>query len=253
MPSGVLVQVQSRAPIQNYKMMKINTQLEDLAIGNEEYAKFNKKIVNTKKTVLGVRVPDLRKLAKKLARNIDHNEIENLLLQIDKNIYEQVLLCGLVISQAKLTDAQRINLTKKYLQLVDSWAEIDTFAPKRTLQNRQIWWDFITNCLKSDQEFVVRYGVIELMQNFLDQSSIKQVLAKIRTVKHRGYYVKMAIAWLYATAAVDFFDLVMNEIKTNQIDNWTKQKALQKMLESYRISDQQKELIREIKFQLKQE
>jgi len=234
-------------------MNDIDAQLKNLTIGNEDYAEFNKRTVNTNKIVLGVRMPDLRRLAKKLAQNVDQDEIEKLLFKIDTTVYEQVLLCGLIISYARLADAQKISLTKKYLNLADSWAEIDAFVQKRTLENRQIWWDFASSCLKSKQEFVVRYGVVELMTNFSNQQDIDATLAKMRTVKHQGYYVKMAIAWLYATAAVDFFDLVLAEIKSNQIDEWTKQKALQKMIESYRISDEQKEIIRKLKAQLKQQ
>ena len=207
---------------------KINSELAFLTKGNEEYAKFNKRIVNTQKSVLGVRVPDLRKLAKKLARDIDGDEIEKLLLTIDRAVYEQVLLCGLIISYAKLTDEQKISLTKKYLPLVDSWAEVDAFVQKRNLKNKRIWWNFAVNCLKSDREFVVRYGVIELMLNFLDQSDIDRVLATIRTIKHQGYYVKMAMAWLYATAAVNFHKQTLEEIKNSDIDLWIKKKALQK-------------------------
>ena len=232
-------------------MNNIATQLQALAIGNEQYAKFNKKIVNTSKTILGVRMPNLRQLAKKLAHNINQDEIEKLLLQIDTTIYEQVLLCGLIISYAQLDDRQKIALTKKYLKLVDSWAEIDTFVQKRPLKNKQIWWNLATSCLRSKQEFIVRYGVIELMLNFLDKSSIDAVLTKIRTVKHQGYYVKMAIAWLYATAAVNFFDLIMIEMENNQIDKWTKQKALQKMIESRQIAEQQKIIIKKLKSRLK--
>lgn len=233
-------------------MRNINAKLKKLTIGNKKYAEFQAKTINTKKTILGVRMLDLRKLAKKLAHDLNQKEIESLLSEVNTNIYEQVLLCGLVISYAKLSDEQRITLTKRYLKLVDSWAEIDSVATKRIIDNQQIWQDFISECLKSPHEFTVRYGIVDLMNNFLDQGSIVATLAKVRKTKHDGYYVKMAIAWLYATAVVDYFDLILTEIKTNQVNNWIKQKALQKMIESYQISDTQRAAIRELKQALKQ-
>ncbi|MGI6612728.1 MAG: DNA alkylation repair protein [Candidatus Nanosyncoccaceae bacterium] len=232
-------------------MRNINAKLKKLTIGNKKYAEFQAKTINTKKTILGVRMPDLRKLAKKLARDLSQKEIEGLLSEVDANIYERVLLCGLVISYAKLDDKQRIALTKKYLELADSWAEIDSFVTKHPKEASTIWREFVSECLKSPHEFVVRYGIVELMTNFLDQKSITTTLAKIRDIKHDGYYVKMAIAWLYATAAIDNFDLIITEVKANQVDNWTKQKALQKMIESFQISNEQKTAVRKAKQELK--
>lgn len=228
-------------------MDNIDTELEKYAVGNQAYVEFHQKIINTKKTILGVKVPDLRRLAKKLASSFDYDDIARLLLQLDANIYEQVLLCGLVIANAKLSDEQRISLTKKYLNLADSWSEIDVFVQKKAEYKKPIWWKFAIDCLRSDKEFVVRYGIVAIMTNFLDKKYLDTALNEIRLVKHQGYYVKMAQAWFYATVAVYDFEVALNELSSGQIDGWVKRKALQKMLESYRISSEQKILIRELR------
>lgn len=228
-------------------MNNIKHQLEKLATGNSEYAQFNQRIVNTKKTVLGVRVPDLRKLAKQLACNMGYAEITKLLHELNPTIYEQVLLCGLIIAHAKLTTKQKITLTKKYLKLTDSWAEIDIFVQKSNPPDKLVWWEFALACLDSRQEFVVRYGIIELMTNFLDDDHFSLSLKAVGSVQHSGYYVKMAQAWFYATAATKNFPLVIEELEINRIDVWTKRKAIQKMLESYRISVEQKLIVRQLK------
>ena len=110
---------------------EIHQQLLELAKGNQEYAKFNKRIVNTKKQVLGVRVPNLRKLAKTLTKSVNYERLEKLFSQMDFDVYEHSFLLGLMINYARLSDAETINLTKIYLKSVDSWAEVDIFAEKR--------------------------------------------------------------------------------------------------------------------------
>ena len=221
---------------------QIITQLNVLSQGNETYAAFNKRIVNTKMDVIGVRVPDLRRLVGELAGDMSAADISRL-LATPSNLYEYVLLCGLLITRAKISDVEAIKLTRQYLPRVDSWAHIDTFVEKKRRFAGDIWWEFALECLQSSEEFTVRYGVISLMANFLDESHIQRVFAALRNVKHDGYYVKMALAWLYATAAVNFFELTLSELENGQIDAWTRNKAYQKMRESRRFTPEQQEII----------
>ena len=220
----------------------ILAKLTDLAQGNESYAAFNQRIVNTKMPVIGVRVPDLRRLARELAGDMSAADISRL-LAAPSNLYEYVLLCSLLINRAKISDEEATKLTQQYLPRVDSWAHIDIFVEKKRRFAGDIWWDFALECLQSEAEFTVRYGVISLMTNFLDEAHIDQIFAALRNVKHDGYYVKMALAWLYATAAVNFFELTLTELENGQIDAWTRNKAYQKMRESRRFTPEQQAVI----------
>ena len=220
----------------------LTRQLETLAQGNETYAAFNKRIVNTKMPVIGVRVPDLRRLARELAPNMSAADISKLLTAKNRS-FDYVLLCGLLITHARLDDQTMIDLAKQYLPRVDSWAHIDTFVEKKRRFAGDIWWDFALECLQSEAEFTVRYGVISLMTNFLDEAHIDQVFAALRDIKHDGYYVKMALAWLYATAAVHFFELTLAELENGHTDAWTRNKAYQKMRESRRFTPEQQAVI----------
>ncbi|TWP25964.1 DNA alkylation repair protein [TM7 phylum sp. oral taxon 346] len=221
---------------------RIKTQLTELAQGNESYAAFNQRIVNTKMPVIGVRVPDLRRLARELAPDMSAAKISEL-LRVKDVTFDYVLLCGLLITHARLDDLVAIDLTKQYLPHVDSWAHIDIFVEKKRRFAGEVWWDFALECLQSEAEFTVRYGVISLMTNFLDEAHIDQVFAALRNVKHDGYYVKMALAWLYATAAVHFFELTLAELENEHIDAWTRNKAYQKMRESRRFTPEQQAVI----------
>ena len=221
----------------------VASQLAELAQGNETYAAFNKRIVNTKMPVIGVRVPDLRRLARELASGMSAADISKLLLKAQNESFDYVLLCGLLITHARLDDQMAINLTKQYLPHVDSWAHIDVFVEKKRRFAGEVWWDFALECLQNEDELTVRYGVISLMTNFLDEAHIDQVFAVLRNVKHDGYYVKMALAWLYATTAVHFFDLTLAELENEHIDAWTRNKAHQKMRESRRFTPEQQAVI----------
>ena len=221
---------------------RVIAQLANLAQGNETYAAFNQRIVNTKMPVIGVRVPDLRRLARELAPNMSAADISELLTVQDKS-FDYVLLCGLLITHVRIDDQTAIDLTKQYLPHVDSWAHIDIFVEKKRRFASEVWWNFALECLQSESEFTVRYGVVSLMTNFLDEAHIDQVFAALRKVTSDGYYVKMALAWLYATAAVRFFELTLAELENEHIDAWTRNKAYQKMRESRRFTSRQQQII----------
>ena len=220
----------------------LTRRLIDLAKDNDQYAAFNKSIVNTKMPVVGVRVPDLRRLARELAPDMSAAKISEL-LRVKDVTFDYVLLCGLLITHSRLDDQTTIDLAKQYLPHVDSWAHIDIFVEKKRRFAGEVWWDFALECLQNEDEFTVRYGVISLMTNFLDEAHIDQVFTALRNVKHDGYYVKMALAWLYATTAVHFFDLTLAELENEHIDAWTRNKSYQKMRESRRFTPEQQAVI----------
>ena len=220
----------------------VSFKIAKLAEGNESYAAFNQRIVNTKMPVIGVRVPDLRRLARELAPNMSAADISELLTVQDKS-FDYVLLCGLLITHVRIDDQTAIDLTKQYLPHVDSWAHIDIFVEKKRRFASKVWWNFALECLQNEAEFTVRYGVVSLMTNFLDEAHINQVFAALRNVTHDGYYVEMALAWLYATAAVNFFEKTLAELENRQIDAWMRNKAYQKMRESRRFTPRQQQII----------
>ena len=220
--------------------------LKKLAEGNETYAEFNKRIVNTEMSVVGVRVPDLRRLARQLVPDVSTADISELLAEKNQS-FDYVLLCGLLITHARLDDQTAIDLTRRYLPCVDSWAHVDVFIEKKRRFAGELWWNFALECLQSEAEFTVRYGVVSLMTNFLDEAYIDKVFAALRNITHDGYYVKMALAWLYATAAVNFFELTLAELENGHVDAWTRNKAYQKMRESRRFTPEQQDVIAEYK------
>lgn len=206
----------------------IDTKLRQFAAGNDEYAAFNQRIVNTQQQVYGVRVLDLRKLAKQLVKQgispesapMNAIEVRAYLQSLDQNalVFEQVLLGGLLINYLKIDDKTRAKLTEIYLPLVDSWAQIDCFTDRNPAYRNDFWWRFASEKSADEREFFVRYGVIMLMCNFLTSEKLAAVFAKLRQISHDGYYVKMAMAWLYAEAALVDFAATMRELQAAPID-----------------------------------
>jgi 3-methyladenine DNA glycosylase AlkD len=234
------------------KMDEIDKALRSLAKGNGEYAEFNKRIAKTGKEVLGVRMPDMRRLAKSAAKNppgggFGAKEVREILEAADKGIYEHVLFAGLLINYAKLSDRERIRLARAYLKHADSWALIDLFAERMKGFDRELWRGFLVRCLASRAEFTVRYGVIVFMSNYLGEGPLDGVFEDLREIRHDGYYVKMGLAWLYAEAAVGHYGRTLNELARAGMDPWTRRKAYQKMLESFRFTPGQKDEIRALR------
>lgn len=224
-------------------------ELESLAAGNDEYASFNQRIVNTRQTVLGVRVPDMRRLAKRRAQTVTVAEMKEL-LTASSSVFEVVFVTGLLLSHAKFDDEVIIRLTRCWLGQVDSWAQIDAVAQRRPRYQRTAWQAFVRECLASADEMTVRFGVVVLMTNYLGADTIHQTLELLRRVRHNGYYVRTALAWTYATAAVEHFTLTLDELASGHLDPWVVKKSYQKMRESRRFTAEQQEVIQRLRASL---
>lgn len=232
--------------MKNSMIQLIRKELEELA--DEEYGKFNKKLCpDTKKQMLGIRVPALRKLAKKIVKEYNWQEFLN---QADDNCFEEVLLQGLVIGYAKIDIDEKLKYIEWFVPKIDSWAISDTFCPTLKIKEKDLdkVWNFILPYLKSDKEFDVRFAVIMMLDYYITDEYVDKVLEKLDKVSHEGYYAKMAVAWCIAEIGIKFNDKAMVYLKSeNNLDKFTYNKALQKMRESYRIDKEQKEILKQMK------
>ena len=196
--------------------------------------------------MLGIRVPIIRNLAKKLLKE---NSLDTLLKEFNDEYFEEVLLEGIVIAYAKMPFEQKLPYIKAFVPQIDSWAISDTFVPSLKIkeQDLKLAWEFILPYTKSKEQFDVRFSLIMMLDYFLTEEYIDKVLEEIDKIKHDGYYVKMGIAWLVAEIGVKFEDKAIKYLKHNNLDNFTHNKAIQKMRESYRISNEQKEYLKTLK------
>ena len=233
-------------------MNKITNEL--ILLKDEKYKEFNKKLCpDTNFEMLGIRVPVLRRFAQKIV-NSNEYDIEGFLQNNDVNFFEEVQLQGFIIGYIKINFENKLDLIEKFIPRIDSWAITDTFIPTLKVKNNDLktYWDFILKYTKSDKEFEVRFAVVSMLDYFIIENYVDEVIEVLNSISHEGYYVKMAIAWTLAEIGIKYNDKVMNFLqRKNNLDKFTYNKTLQKMIESFRIDNSQKEILRKMKIKNK--
>lgn len=229
--------------------MKIEDIRKELKVLSEpEYAKFNKKSCpDTKKEVLGIRIPKLRLLAKEILKDEDWRVF---IESADINCFEETILKGLVIAYSKIDLKEKLLLVEEFVPNMDSWAITDTFCPTLKIKPKELEevWNFILPYTKSEKEFEARFSIIMMLDYYITEEYVDKVIKTIDTIENSAYYVQMAKAWVIAEIGIKFQTKAMKYLTgNNKLDKFTYNKALQKMIESYRISDETKIILKNMK------
>lgn len=227
----------------NFTNESIRERLQELA--DPKYKEFHGKLLPGIDNILGVRVPQLRNLAKEIARG----DWETFLEENDREWYEKDMLQGLVIGCAKMDFEKRLALTQEFIPRINNWAVCDVFCGslKETKKHKERMWEFLQPFLKSDQEYEIRFGVVMLLSHFVEEDYLEPAFAAFDAITSEAYYVRMAVAWAVSVYFVHFPEKSMVYLKKNQLDDWTYNKALQKITESYRVDGETKAKIRSMK------
>ena len=211
---------------------------------DKKFDDFNSKIINSDVQTIGCTVPFVRKIAK----NCTLADVENYPVH---QYFEVDLLRGIVVSAGKLPFAEKSRHLLAFAENIENWAVCDCSNVKVHKAERDQYFEFFRSLLPSEQPFVCRYGVVNLMSNYLDDEHIDQVLSSLATIKKWGnYYVDMGVAWLIATAMAKCRDKTVAYMEGEGrkiLNRFTYNKALQKMRESYRISPEDKQWTRAVK------
>ena len=210
-----------------------------------KYRDFQSKLIPTvaADTVIGVRTPALRKYANQLTKQGD---IQTFLQELPHRYFDENQLHAFIISEMKDYDACMEELVR-FLPFVDNWATCDQMSPKVFKKHRRELLEQIEVWIRSSEIYTVRFGIGMLMQHFLDvdfELKYPEMVAEIRTDE---YYINMMIAWYFATALAKQYEHVIPFIEERRLDTWTHNKAIQKSVESYRISPEQKRYLKSLK------
>lgn len=226
-------------------MIDLKEKLYELA--DEKYKKFQSSLCPNVDDIIGVRLPDLRELAKNIAKE----EPIEFLNTYKCKFYEEKMIYGLVIGYMKRDFQKRLEYLEKFVPLIDNWAICDCCCStyKFTNKNLEEMWEYIQKYLRSKNEFEVRFAAIMLMDYYITDGYIDQVLKIYNEIKLEKYYVQMGIAWGISVAFVKYPEKTMNFLKNNNLDKFTYNKALQKIIESYRVDKSTKDIIRSMKRQ----
>ena len=212
---------------------------------DEKYAAMQMKILPTvgKDRIIGVRTPELRAFAKELFRD---EETESFLRELPHRYFDEDQLHAFVISQEKDFD-KCIAETEAFLPFIDNWATCDLLSPKAFKNNPQKLLPYIRKWIGSEHVYTVRFAIGMLMQHFLDGNFSPEYPEMVAGARSEEYYVNMMRAWYFATALAKQYDSVIPYLEGNKLDTWTHNKTIQKSIESYRITDEQKEYLRTLK------
>ena len=216
--------------------MRIIEQLK--AMSDPAYAEFQRKLIPTAapETIIGVRTPDLRKLAKELIKN---GEAEAFVNQLPHGYFDENQLHAFILSEDR--DFVRcLNRVSVFLPYVDNWATCDQMSPKVFKKHAQELLPVIDQWLHDRHAYTVRFAVGMLMEHFLDANFDPAYLEWVSELRSGEYYVNMMIAWYFATALAKQYEAVLPYIRDHRLSPWTHNKAIQKAAESFRVPPERK-------------
>ena len=222
---------------------------ELFVLQDTKYRDFQVKLIPTvdPDTVIGVRTPELRKYAKQLIKSED---IEEFLTHLPHQYFDENQLHAFILSEMK-DYSECVDKVDRFLPFVDNWATCDQMSPKVFKKHRQKLLKEIKRWIRSEETYTIRFGIGMLMEHFLDEDfdpAYPEMVAKIRSDE---YYVNMMVAWYFATALAKQYKTVISYIEDQRLDVWTHNKAIQKSVESNRITPEQKMYLKSLKIKKK--
>ena len=223
-------------------LTKIQKHLFDIK-SDPDYRAMQQKIINTvdPESIIGVRTPDVQKYAKDLRKN---GEYKAFIGKLPHKYYEENLLHAMILNDEKDFGIV-VTETEKFLPFVDNWAVCDQFIPRVHKKHTDELLPYITKWLASDAEYTVRYGMKMLMSFYLDDKFRPEYLEMVANSDRTDLkYVSLMTAWYFATALAKQYDDAVKVIESKRLDKQTHNKAIQKAVESFRVTDEQKAYLR---------
>lgn len=224
-------------------MNNIETKL--MKVKDDKYKEFQAKLVPNidSDTILGIRTPEMRKIAKEL---FEKNNYASFLNELPHKYYEENLIHFFVISMIK--DFNKcIEEVERFLPYVDCWPVSDQATPNSFRKNHDKLFPYIKKWIKSKHIYTARFGIRMLMNEYLGDDFRKKYLELVSSVKSDDYYLKMMVAWYFATALAKKYDETIPFFENRLLDEWVHKKAIQKAIESYRVSEEHKKYLRGLK------
>lgn len=229
--------------------MEIRSRIEALA--ECDYRAFNMKLLPGVTDVLGVRSPALRKLAREIARADWRSYISQVKAawEAGEACYEERLLWGMVVGYGAREWEEAAACIRAFVPAIDNWAVCDIFCGTLKIAEKypEDMWELLLPYLQSDREYECRFGAVMLLNHFAKEAYAERALKALDQIRNMDYYCRMAVAWALSIFFVEMPDRVMPYLEQNHLDDWTYNKALQKICESLRPDSETKAAIRGMK------
>ena len=215
------------------------------ALQDTAYRDFNAKLIPniSKDCFIGIRTPILRKMAKDMVKS---GQYKDFISCLPHQYFEENQLHAFILSEIKDFDFV-ITETDRFLPYINNWATCDQLSPHVFKKNLDIVYEYVLKWLKSKDVYSVRFAIKTLMQYWLDDKFNEKYADMVANINSDEYYINMMRAWYFATAAAKQYDKILPYFKRGQIDEWTRLRAIQKALESFRVSDAHKKELRALK------
>lgn len=218
---------------------------ELFSLQDKEYREFQSKLIPTapKDSFIGVRTPELKKLAKRIS---NEPECEEFLKTLPHKYFDENQLHAFVISGIK-DFADCVDEVDRFLPFIDNWATCDQLSPKVFKKHKEELLVYIKRWMASDKTYTVRFGTGMLLAHFLDADFKPEYLDMAAAIRSEEYYINMMTAWFFATALAKQYDAALPFIRNRRLDVWTHSKAISKACESYRVPDEHKKYLKTLK------
>ena len=209
------------------------------------YRDFHARLIPTvkKEKIIGIRIPMLRKFAKEFGKT---EESEMFLKALPHQYYEENNLHGLLIEQIRDYD-KCLEELERFLPHIDNWATCDLLALHMIKKHRFIFIREVYRWMESDKPYIIRFGISMLMRHYLDEGFKPEYPEKVAAICSEEYYVNMMRAWYFATALAKQYEKILPFLEEQRMDSWTHNKTIQKSIESYRITKEQKDYLRTLR------
>lgn len=216
-----------------------------LAMQESGYKKFSAALIPGCDNMLGIRLPLLKKMAKELAKG----DWRTYLLNASDDYFEETMLQGFTLGFVKADIEEILPYVKRFIPKINNWSICDSFCAnfKIAAKERERMWAFLMDYCEGEA-FEQRVVAVMLMDHFLTEEYIDRVTEVLVGLDNPGYYTRMAVAWAIATAYAKFPDKTRIIIEERRLDTWTHNKAIRKMLESFRVSDEDKSYLKKLKY-----
>jgi 3-methyladenine DNA glycosylase AlkD len=226
-------------------MIRDEIRKELFALQDIKYRDFQMKLIPGKdpENSIGVRTPELRRFAKELSKRPDIGEFLN---DLPHEYFDEDQLHAFIISGIRDYDSC-MDHVERFLPYVDNWATCDQMSPKVFKKHKPALAVRADKWLDSDRTYTIRFGIKMLMEHFLGEEFSLKYPERVSDLRSDEYYVNMMIAWYFATALAKQYDAILPFIENKRLDVWTHNKAIQKAVESYRITPEQKEYLKTLK------
>ncbi len=235
----------SKMVVKNVYERETEIRKELFALSDENFRKFATSLIPGCENLIGVRIPQLRKMAKKIVRN---NPID-FLEQANDIYFEETMIKALIIGNMHEDIEVMLKQIELFVPKITNWSLCDSFCNElKIVRNHKARvWEFLQRYHQSSEAYEVRFAVVMLLFYYIENKYIDDVLHICDSITHENYYVKMAVAWCLQVCFVKFQSETMEYLKHNNLDDETFHKALQKIIESLKVDKATKEVIKSMK------